>query len=134
MIVHAVVVCLRHLPILILINLAWPLADPPSLVDDFRTTPFQTPVDIPVLDNDLAADGGYQLTLDSDSIISGPTNGTVVVNQDGTVTYTPDDGFTGTDTFDYEACDNRDPPQCDVATVTVLVESDNNPPIASEFV
>ena len=133
MIVHAVVVCLRHLPILILINLAWPPADLPSLVDDFRTTPFQTPVVIPVLDNDLAA-ADHPLTLDSDSIISGPTNGTVVVNQDGTVTYTPDNGFTGMDTFDYEACDNRDPPQCDVATVTVLVESDNNPPIASEFV
>ena len=119
--------------VLILVNLDWPLADLPSLVDDFHTTPFQTPVVIPILDNDLAADD-YQLTLDSDPITSDPTNGTVEVNPDGTVTCTPDNGFTGTDTFDYQACDNQKSPQCDVATVTVLVKSDNNPPIASEFV
>ena len=48
------------------------------------------------MENDVAAVGGA-LTLDS--ILSQPTNGTVVLNADGTVTYIPSSGFTGTDSF-----------------------------------
>ena len=118
--------------LLILFNLVWPLADPSLLVDDFRTTPFETPVVIPVLENDLVPEGD-QLTIDSTSaIISNPTNGIVIVNNDGTVTYIPNGGSTGMDTFVYRACDSLG--QCDNANVVVLVESDNNPPIASEFI
>ena len=35
------------------------------------------------------------------TITTPPTNGTAVVNPDGTVTYTPNPGFTGTDAFNY---------------------------------
>jgi Esterase-like activity of phytase/Bacterial Ig domain len=34
-----------------------------------------------------------------------PTNGTLTVNADGTIAYTPNAGFTGTDTFTYTATD-----------------------------
>jgi len=34
-----------------------------------------------------------------------PKNGTLVLNEDGTFTYTPDEGFVGTDTFKYSATD-----------------------------
>jgi hypothetical protein len=36
---------------------------------------------------------------------SSPTNGTVAVNTDGSYTYTPNPGFTGTDSFTYTATD-----------------------------
>ncbi len=105
------------------------IADTSSLVDDFQTTPLGTPVKIPVMDNDLVDADGVELTLHS--IVSGPTSGSVVLNADGTVTYIPSTGFTGTDSFVYRVCDSQD--QCVNATVTVLVESDNNVVIASEF-
>ncbi len=38
---------------------------------------------------------------DSVQIAGVPSNGEVVVNDDGTITYIPADGFSGTDTFTY---------------------------------
>ncbi len=59
--------------------------------------------------------------------VNDPSNGTVVVNDGGTpddisddtITYTPNDGFNGTDTFEYTVCDAMD--NCDTATITVTV-------------
>ncbi|RNC87506.1 MAG: gliding motility-associated C-terminal domain-containing protein [Allomuricauda sp.] len=89
--------------------------------DDTATTEEDTAVDIDVLanDNDVPTTG----TLTTTS----PTNGSVVVNDNGTpndpsddiITYTPNSGFTGTDTFDYTICDALG--ICDTATVTVIV-------------
>lgn len=72
--------------------------------NDFTTTPAATPVAVDVLAND---------TLNGDPVVIGdltgpptvitpPSNGTAMVNPDGTVTYTPEPGFCGTDTFEYE--------------------------------
>ena len=41
--------------------------------------------------------------------VTPPMNGTVVYNPDGTVTYTPNTGFVGVDTFKYVTCDNASP-------------------------
>ena len=66
------------------------------------------------------------------SIITQPTNGAVEIQDDGTVVYTPDPGFTGRDPFEYQICD---PPcgecirPCDTAQVTVTVFA----VIASEY-
>ena len=49
-----------------------------------------------------------------------PEHGTVVNNGDGTVTYTPNSGFIGVDSFDYTVEDN-DGAVSNVATVTVTV-------------
>ena len=100
----------------------------PSLDDDSDTTPLNTPVNMPVLDNDNDPDGDVLTT--ADSILTQPTNGTVSILPDGTVTYTPNINFVGTDTV----CDSEN--QCDDAVVTVTVgsvEPDNQSPIASEF-
>ena len=49
-----------------------------------------------------------------------PTHGSIVINADGTFTYTPNDGFEGVDHFVYEICDNTTG-VCDNATVTITV-------------
>ena len=57
------------------------------------------------------------------------SNGTVAVNDSGTpddisddtVTYTPNDGFIGTDTFEYTVCDAMG--NCDTGTVTITVNA-----------
>jgi hypothetical protein len=49
---------------------------------------------------------------------SGPANGSVTINPDGSYTYTPDAGFVGTDSFDYSVSDIVD---SDTGTITVYV-------------
>ncbi|MAM61271.1 MAG: hypothetical protein CMH11_07250, partial [Maritimibacter sp.] len=89
--------------------------DDPDAVDDTATTTEDEAVIIDLLGNDSDPDG------DTITIISGtnPSNGTVTDNGGGTVTYTPDAGFTGTDTFTYTISDGNG--GTDTATVTVNV-------------
>jgi len=57
------------------------------------------------------------------SIDSALSNATIALNTDGTVTYTPQTDFTGTDTFTYTLCDDSKPEAtCDTATVTITIE------------
>ncbi|MFZ1470684.1 MAG: Hint domain-containing protein [Paracoccaceae bacterium] len=80
-----------------------PVNDAPDAVDDVETTPFNTAVTIPVLLNDTDPDG------DTLSILGTPTSadGTVVVNPDGSLTFTPTDGFTGEAVIDYQITDSN---------------------------
>ncbi len=87
----------------------------PVAVDDEATTSEGTPVEVDVLANDTDADAAAELTVDS---TTDPASGAVEVGDDGVVTYTPDAGFTGDDTFDYVVSDGTD---TDTGTVTVTV-------------
>ena len=86
----------------------------PVANDDTAATTPGTPVSIDVAANDLGDTGPPAVT-------SGPANGTATVEADGTVTYAPDPGFTGSDSFDYEICSEVTPTVCATATVTVSV-------------
>jgi hypothetical protein len=92
-----------------------PLPDPPVANDDAAATPEQTPVTIGVMANDLDPDG------DPISVtgVTTPANGAAAVNENGAVTYTPNAGFSGTDTFTYTLTDGSG---TDTATVTVSIE------------
>lgn len=70
-------------------------------------------ISIDVLANDTSE---YATTFTLVSVTE-PTNGAAVIS-DTTITYTPDDGFAGTDTFMYTGTDGA---QEDSATVTVTV-------------
>jgi len=52
------------------------------------------------------------------------------VNPDGTITYTPNPDFCGTDSFTYKACDPAG--ACDTATVTIHVTCVNDAPVAQD--
>ncbi len=61
--------------------------------DDSYSTPEETPLVVSPLDND---DGSATIVE-----FTQPANGTVTDNGDGTLTYTPATGYSGTDSFDY---------------------------------
>ena len=63
--------------------------------------------------------------------VTDPTNGTVVVNEDGTFTYTPNKNYVGNDSFKYNVCDNGTPELCVEGTVTIKVTPVNDAPIIS---
>lgn len=77
-----------------------------------------------LLANDTDADND-QLTA---SLVTSPTNGTIVLAADGSFTYTPNAGFSGTDSFTYQANDGS--LDSNVATVTLNISGDNDAPIA----
>jgi hypothetical protein len=95
-------------------NPAGGVDDPVVAKNDAATTQKDKAVVVNVLLNDGAADGGLKLAGADAASAQG---GKVVVNADGTVTYTPKTGFTGTDSFKYTAKDVDG----DVATATVTV-------------
>jgi gliding motility-associated-like protein len=106
---------------------------PPQAVNDLTSTNPNTPVVVNVKGNDSDPNGNG--TLGIPSIISTPTNGTASVNPDGTITYTPNNGFTGNDTLIYVVCDNGTPSMCDTAMVVVSVINGtipNQPPVATD--
>jgi hypothetical protein len=100
-----------------------PLNDHPVVVDDPVVVAEDSVVTVDVLANDSDVDG------DSLSVtgVSVPANGLVVVNLDGSVTYTPDADFFGADSFTYTAFDGT---ASVMGTVAVTVTDVNDPPTA----
>lgn len=102
----------------------------PTANNDYLNTVEDTPITFdPHADNGGGADTdpeGGPLEVAS---FTTPSNGTVVLNGDGTFTYTPAPGFVGGDQFDYTARDN---PNCtftseeDTATVYITIYADSD--------
>ncbi|MEM9358715.1 MAG: cadherin-like domain-containing protein, partial [Pseudomonadota bacterium] len=113
-----------------------PSNSPPTAVDDVAVTDENRPVTIPVLANDSDSDGD---TLNVTT--ANATNGTVVINADGTVTYTPTPGFVGTDAISYAVSDGNGGTATATVTVTVRQvigplpeEAPDLPPPSNPFV
>jgi Ca2+-binding RTX toxin-like protein len=94
----------------------------PSAGDDTATTDEDTPVDIDVLANDSDADGG---TLSLQAVGAG-TSGSTAITAGGTVLYTPNQDFNGSDSFDYTVADGQGGSA--QGTVTVGVDPVNDAP------
>ncbi|MEZ0484675.1 Ig-like domain-containing protein [Fibrella aquatica] len=103
---------------------------PPVVTPDIANTTPGKPVSGNVLTNDKDPQGG-PLTV---SLISQPTNGTVVMNPDGTYTYTPPTGFTGTTSFCYSATNTAGLSASTCVTINVIPDPSpaiNNRPVAN---
>lgn len=70
---------------------------PPVVSDDTAGTTSGEPVTVEVLGNGSDPEGGALTVTD----VSQPANRTATLNPDGTITYTPNPGFTGQDSFEY---------------------------------
>lgn len=86
---------------------------PPLLAADDASTFIEMPTTVDVLANDQFCDLGVYAPV----ILAGPTNGTVVVNANNEVEYTPNAGFTGTENMTYYICNAA--LVCDTTTITI---------------
>ncbi|WP_435264335.1 tandem-95 repeat protein [Tenacibaculum sp. nBUS_03] len=93
--------------------------DGPIANNDTGNTEVGIAVSGNLISNDFDPNGD-PLTINT-TPVTNPSNGTVTINADGTYTYTPNPGFTGEDTFEYEVCDNGSPALCSTAVVTITV-------------
>ncbi|WP_409327378.1 tandem-95 repeat protein, partial [Vibrio parahaemolyticus] len=100
-----------------------PVAD---IVADKATVVEDTPTIIKVLGNDTFEGDDKVVSLDAEN---GPKNGTVIVNNDGTVTYTPNDNYVGKDTFTYIVTSGG---VSESTTVEVNVTPVNDAPVAKD--
>jgi len=90
--------------------------DPPVAANDTANSSNGAPVTINVVANDTDDDG--TINPGSVRLVSLPAHGTAVLTQSGSVTYTPNSGYEGSDTFTYTVADNQGATSND-ATVTV---------------
>lgn len=83
-----------------------------------------------VIDNDVLLSGAaFTVTkiLDAD-------NGTLVNNNDGTFTYTPDNNFVGMDQIAYDVCYEDCPNLCDMGVMTIRTEFPSDPCVIPTFI
>ncbi|WP_416311187.1 retention module-containing protein [Pseudomonas sp. W03] len=96
-----------------------PVNDAPVATPDSATVNEDSSVTIDVLNNDSDVDGD-PLAVTAASA----NNGTLVINDDGTVTYTPKANFSGTDTITYSISDGKGGTSTSTVNVTVIAVAD----------
>jgi VCBS repeat-containing protein len=104
-----------------------PVNDTPAAVGDTYTTDEDIPLTIAapgVLANDTDPDGQPLTAV----LQTGPTDGLLTLNSNGSFTYTPNADFSGTDSFTYRANDGS--ANSNLATVTINISEVNDPPAA----
>ncbi|MFN1514750.1 tandem-95 repeat protein [Vibrio owensii] len=97
------------------------VADSADIVED-------TPTILDVLDNDSFEGQSPVVTVESGD---GPTNGSVVVNDDGTITYTPNQDYNGADEFTYTVTSGG---VTETTTVSLNVTPVNDKPVVENTI
>lgn len=98
--------------------------DPPMADDDFAKTREDTPVVmIDVLTNDTDVDGDKLIVLG----VKQGKNGSVTISTNNMLTYTAEENFYGSDSFEYTISDGKG--GTDTATVELTVAAVNDPPV-----
>lgn len=91
--------------------------NPTAQDDNINVLKNKTKVISNLLENDMAIDDAILTSID-DAL----SEGAVVLNTDGTVSYTPKTDYVGNDTFTYTICDDDQPTNsCATATVSIAV-------------
>jgi VCBS repeat-containing protein len=103
-----------------------PVNDAPVANPDTYTTASATALSVPapgVLGNDTDADGDALSAVSPTT----PAHGTVALNANGSFTYTPTAGFSGTDTFTYAASNANGGSSTATVSITVTAPGDTRP-------
>jgi VCBS repeat-containing protein len=107
-----------------------PVNDAPVAVEDAYNVDEDTVLTVlvadGVLDNDSDVDGDPLTAV----LVGDVSNGTLVLDDDGSFVYTPDENYFGSDSFTYKASDGT--LESDTVTVTITVNSINDWVIAND--
>nr|WP_256859736.1 Calx-beta domain-containing protein [Vibrio campbellii] len=98
-----------------------------DIVSDIADIVEDTPTKLDVLGNDNFEGDAPVVTVEAGHE---PTNGTVVVNDDGTITYTPNQDYNGPDQFTYTVSSGG---VTETTTVTLNVTPVNDKPLNEDF-
>lgn len=115
-------------PVTVTINVT-PVNDAPTATTDNYVVEERATLTVAapgVLGNDVDTVEGSPLTA---QLQSSTSNGTLNFNANGSFTYTPNNGFLGTDSFTYRASDGT--AFSAITTVNILVTDVNDPPTAN---
>lgn len=105
-------------------------ASSPVAVDDAYETEEEKVLTISThLNNDDLADNAEITSVGVEG-----TSGTVVLEEDGDILYTPANGFAGEDSFTYTICDDDETPTCSTATITITVVDEGSPEAVNDNV
>ncbi|MEF1304325.1 tandem-95 repeat protein, partial [Vibrio owensii] len=99
-----------------------------DIVSDSADIVEDTPTILDVLDNDSFEGQSPVVSVESGD---GPTNGSVVVNDDGTITYTPNQDYNGADEFTYTVTSGG---VTETTTVTLNVTPVNDKPVVENTI
>jgi hypothetical protein len=105
----------------------------PTAVNDSYTTAFNSPLNVAapgVLANDLTNNGGTM----SSALVTSVSQGALIVNTDGGISYTPPPGFSGTVSFTYRATNTIGSSSPATVTITVLPASATPDPPSGLYV
>lgn len=100
-----------------------PVNDPPIIVND--TVAGLSGAEITGNLNDNNSDVDSDLIADTNPV-SGPNGGTIVIQPDGSYVYTPDEGFTGTDTVVVLICEDPEIPDVECYPDTLFITIDES--------
>lgn len=92
---------------------------PPVANADSYSTTVNTALSVPALSGVLANDKDSDGDTITASVVAGATHGILTLNSDGSFAYTPNTGFVGSDSFQYQANDGHG--NTATATVTIIV-------------
>ncbi|NNE15681.1 MAG: hypothetical protein HKN51_11930 [Saprospiraceae bacterium] len=104
------------------------VCDNPIANDDNETTLLNTSVDVDVLDNDLGCNVLNPASVTNSGVLP-PSRGSLTNfnSTTGEITYLPNTGFVGVDSFEYIVCDVAPISLCDTAMVYINVQCTGSP-------
>lgn len=94
----------------------------PFAIPDYYSTRLGREISGNVLENDYEPNGLFNLSIQPGTIRTAH-NGTVVMNDDGTFTYTPPVGYIGIDKFTYTVCNDAVPARCSRGYVQITIKA-----------
>lgn len=106
-----------------------PINDAPKTINDSYIANEDVPLIISSL-GILANDSDVDSISLSSILVTGPSNGMVVLNPSGSFSYVPNENYFGADSFTYKANDGF--LDSDVATVSITINSVDDTPVAND--
>jgi VCBS repeat-containing protein len=103
--------------------------DPPVTNDDSFNMDEDTTLIVPapgVISNDFDIDGDVLTAI----LVGGPANGALTLNGDGSLSYTPNANYFGSDSFTYKVNDGQ--ADSDQATVSITINPVNDAPVIQQ--